>query len=36
VTGDFFLLPEALQREYRPFLAAWFIRRHRERLKRLD
>lgn len=35
-TGDFFRLPEALQREYRPFLAEWFVRSHRERLKRLD
>jgi SET domain-containing protein len=32
VTGDFFALPEALQREYRPLLADWFVRSHRERL----
>ena len=32
VVGDFFLLPAAIQREYRPLLAEWFVRRHRERL----
>lgn len=32
VTGDFFALPEALQREYRPYLADWFVRKHRDRL----
>jgi uncharacterized protein len=32
VVGDFFLLPPQWQREYRPLLAEWFVRRHRERL----
>jgi len=32
VVGDFFLLPLALQVEYRPLLADWFVRRHAERL----
>jgi SET domain-containing protein len=32
VVGDFFALPPALQREYRPYLADWFVRRHGERL----
>ena len=32
VTGDFFALPESLQREYRPYLADWFVQAHRERL----
>ena len=32
VTGDFFALPEALQREYRPYLADWFVREHGGRL----
>lgn len=36
VTGDFFQLPEMLQREYCPYLAPWFIRPHRERLTRLE
>ena len=36
VAGDFFLLPEPRQREYRLFLAEWFVRRHRERLAALD
>jgi hypothetical protein len=36
VAGDFFLLPKAWQREYRPFLADWFVRRHRERVAELD
>ena len=31
-TGDFFKLPAALQREYLPFLADWFIKRNQERL----
>jgi len=35
-TGDFFLLPEAIQREYRPLLADWFVRAHEERLRRLE
>ena len=34
--GDFFLLPVEVQREYRPLLAAWFVRRHGERLAALD
>ena len=33
VTGDFFGLPEALQREYRPLLADWFVRSHRDRFE---
>ena len=36
VAGDFFLLPPELQREYRPLLADWFIRRNRERIESLD
>jgi 23S rRNA (uracil1939-C5)-methyltransferase len=36
VAGDFFLLPREWQREYRPFLAEWFVRRHGERLADLD
>ena len=32
VAGGFFLLPVEWQQEYRPLLAAWFVRRHRERL----
>lgn len=36
VAGDFFLLPEAWQREYRAFLAGWFVARHRDRLAVLD
>jgi len=32
VVGDFFALPPAIQREYRPLLADWFVRRHSERL----
>ena len=35
VTGDFFQLSEELQREYRPLLADWFVRRHTKRLKSL-
>ena len=34
--GDFFRLPPEMQREYRPLLADWFVRRHRERLKALE
>jgi len=34
--GDFFLLPRQTQREYRPLLAEWFVRRHPERLASLD
>ena len=33
--GDFFRLPREIQREYRPLLADWFVRRHRERLEAL-
>jgi len=36
VVGDFFRLPEARQREYRPLLALWFVRAHEERLAALD
>ncbi len=35
VVGDFFLLPPEIQREYRPLLADWFVRRHAERLRSL-
>ena len=35
VVGDFFQLPAALQREYAPLLADWFVRRHRGRLAAL-
>ncbi len=34
-TGDFFLLPEDIQREYLPLLADWFVRHHAERVARL-
>jgi SET domain-containing protein len=36
VAGDFFRLPVEWQREYRPLLGEWFVRRHRERLAELD
>jgi hypothetical protein len=36
VAGDFFHLPTQWQREYRAFLAQWFVRRHRERIAELD
>jgi hypothetical protein len=36
VEGDFFHLPSDIQREYRPLLADWFVRRHRERIAALD
>ena len=36
VVGDFFRLPPEWQREYRPLLAEWFVRRHRERVAALD
>jgi uncharacterized protein len=36
VAGDFFRLPVPWQREYRPFLAEWFVRRHPERVAALD
>ncbi len=32
--GDFFGLPSDIQREYRPLLADWFVRRHADRLAR--
>lgn len=35
-TGDFFKLPEAIQREYRPFLADWFVRSYGDRLRDLE
>jgi len=35
VAGDFFRLPRPWQLEYRPLLAEWFVRRHRERLAEL-
>jgi len=31
VVGDFFLLPLERQVEYAPYLAEWFVRRHRDR-----
>lgn len=34
-TGDFFSLPEELQREYRPLLADWFVASHTEQLQHL-
>ena len=34
--GDFFRLPLDVQREYRPLLADWFLRRHRQRVAALD
>ena len=33
VAGDFFALPPEWQREYRPLLAEWFLRRHRSRIE---
>jgi len=36
VAGDFFHLPTQWQRGYRPLLAEWFVRRHRERVAELD
>lgn len=36
VVGDFFLLPLEWQREYRPLLAEWFVRRNRDRVAALD
>lgn len=35
-TGDFFLLPIDIKREYRPLLAAWFVARNAERIDALD
>jgi hypothetical protein len=34
--GDFFKLPPDIQREYRPLLADWFVRRHRVSLGLLN
>lgn len=34
-TGDFFLLPVEIQREYSPLLAKWFVRCHTDRLAQL-
>jgi hypothetical protein len=36
VAGDFFGLPREWQREYRPFLASWFVERNRDRVHALD
>ncbi len=36
VAGSFFRLPREWQLEYRPLMAEWFVRRHRERLAVLD
>ena len=36
VAGGFFGLPAQWQREYRPLLAEWFVRRHGRRLAALD
>lgn len=36
VVGDFFRLPLEWQREYRPLLAEWFVRRNRYRIEALD
>jgi SET domain-containing protein len=33
VVGDYFQLSRDLQREYAPYLADWFVRRHREALR---
>ena len=33
VVGDYFQLPREVQREYAPYLADWFVRRHREALR---
>ncbi|HXY10684.1 MAG TPA: SET domain-containing protein-lysine N-methyltransferase [Terriglobales bacterium] len=33
--GDFFQLPLDIQREYRPLVAEWFARAHRDRLRAL-
>ena len=34
--GDFFALSTELQKEYRPLLAEWFVRKHRDRITELD
>jgi hypothetical protein len=36
VLGDYFLLPPEIQLEYRPLLAEWFVRRHADRLARVE
>lgn len=36
VEGEFFALPLDWQREYRPLLAGWFVRRNRDRIAELD
>ena len=35
VDGDFFHLPFELQVEYAPYMAPWFVRQHRDRLRAL-
>ncbi len=35
-SGDFFLLPPEIQKEYRPLLADWFVRQHADRLSELS
>jgi len=34
--GDLFRVPPERQADYRPLLAEWFVRRHRERVDALD
>lgn len=34
--GEFFALPKEQQREYRPLLADWFVRRYRQQVEALD
>ena len=34
--GEFFTLPNEHQREYRPLLADWFVRRYRHQVEALD
>jgi hypothetical protein len=36
VAGGFFRLPMEWQREYRPYLADWFVDQHRDRVAALD
>jgi uncharacterized protein len=36
VAGDFFRLPVEWQQEYRPLLAEWFVRQHRDRVSTLE
>jgi uncharacterized protein len=36
VAGDYFLLPEERQLEYRPLLADWFVQRNRDRVQAID